>query len=154
MIRKMFFNIEDLVFQSGYLGLFIVSFLAATIVPLGSEIFVVTMAISGYNLWVIFATATTGNTLGSIVNYYVGKYGSSFILSRYIKIDSKKLKNVEIMYQKWGAPFLFFAWIPVIGDPLTIVAGAFNLNLYIFIFWVILGKAFRYFLIIMTAESF
>lgn len=145
---------EDLFFQSGYLGLFIVSFLAATLVPLGSEIFVVTMTLSGYNPSIIFATATTGNTLGAITNYYVGKYGTNFIFSRYIKVDSEKRKNVERMFQKWGSPILFFAWAPVVGDPLTFVAGGFNLNLYIFTFWVFLGKAFRYALIILTAETF
>jgi membrane protein YqaA with SNARE-associated domain len=54
------------------------------------------------------------------------------------------------MYQKWGSPILFFTWIPIIGDPLTVVAGVFKLNLYIFIFWVVLGKAFRYFLVIIS----
>jgi len=146
--------IEDLVFQSGYLGLFIVSFLAATLLPLGSEIFVATMTVSNYNAWLIFAVATTGNTLGSITNYYIGKLGTNFILSRYIKADSEKRQKSEQIYQKWGSPILFFAWIPIIGDPLTVVAGVFQLNLYIFIFWVALGKAFRYFLVIMTVETF
>jgi membrane protein YqaA with SNARE-associated domain len=85
--------IENLVFQSGYFGLFIVSFLAATLLPLGSEFFVATMTVSGYNVWLIFAVATTGNTLGSITNYYIGKLGTNFILSRYIKVDSEKNKQ-------------------------------------------------------------
>ena len=146
--------IEDLVFQSGYFGLFIISFLAATLMPLGSEIFVVTMTLSGYNPFIIFTTATTGNTLGAVTNYYVGKYGTNFIFSRYIKMEPEKRQHIERMYQKWGSPLLFFSWAPVLGDPLTVVAGGFNLNLYIFTFWVILGKAFRYALVIMTAETF
>ncbi|WP_083234139.1 YqaA family protein [Candidatus Marithrix sp. Canyon 246] len=133
-----------------YLSLFIVSFLAATLLPLGSEIFVATMTISGYNAWLIFAIATTGNTLGSITNYYIGKLGANFILSRYIKVNSDKPQKTEQIYQKWGSPILFFAWIPIIGDPLTVVAGIFKLNLYIFIFWVALGKAFRYFVVIIS----
>jgi membrane protein YqaA with SNARE-associated domain len=145
--------IENLVFQSGYFGLFIVSFLAATLLPLGSEFFVATMTVSGYNVWLIFAVATTGNTLGSITNYYIGKLGTNFIFSRYIKVNSEKQQKSGQMYQKWGSPILFFAWIPIIGDPLTVVAGVFKLNLYIFIFWVVLGKAFRYFLVIITAET-
>lgn len=146
--------IENLVFQSGYFGLFIVSFLAATLLPLGSEIFVATMTVSEYNAWFVFIVATIGNTMGSITNYYIGKLGSNFILSRYIKVDSKKQQKSEQIYQKWGSPILFFAWIPIIGDPLTVVAGIFKLNLYLFIFWVVLGKGFRYFLVIMGAETF
>lgn len=145
---------EGVVLQYGYLGLFIVSFLAATLVPLGSEIFVVIMAVSGYNPLFTLAIATTGNTLGAITNYYVGKCGTNFILSRYIQVDSEKRQNVERIYQKWGSPILFFSWVPVVGDPLTVVAGGFNLNLYVFTFWVVLGKAFRYSLVILTAETF
>ncbi len=146
--------IQDMIFQSGYLGLFMVSFLAATLVPLGSEIFVAVMAVSGYDPWLVFTVATTGNTLGSITNYYVGKLGTNFVLSRYIKVDPEKRQKAEEMYQKWGAPVLFLAWIPIVGDPLTLIAGVFNLDLCVFIFWVALGKSFRYFVVIKTAETF
>lgn len=144
---------EDLVFQSGYFGLFMVSFFAATLVPLGSEVFVALMAVSGYDPWVIFAVATTGNTLGSITNYYVGKLGATFLLSRYIKVDFEKRQKAEKMYRKWGAPILSLAWIPVVGDPLTVVAGIFDLDVWIFIFWVGIGKSLRYLVVIMTAEA-
>jgi membrane protein YqaA with SNARE-associated domain len=154
MSGDVFELIEDFVILSGYPGLFVISFLAATLIPLGSEIFVVSMTLSGCNPWMIFAAATTGNTLGSITNYYVGKRGAEFMLSRYIKVDSQKRENVERIYRKWGSPILLFAWIPVVGDPLTVVAGGLNLNLYVFTFWVILGKAFRYVLVILTAKSF
>lgn len=144
---------EDLIFQSGYPGLFIVSFLAATLVPIGSEVFVVTMSLLGYNPFIIFAAATTGNTLGAVVNYYVGKYGTDFILSRYISVDPDKRQHLEKRFRKWGSPVLFFAWVPVIGDPLTVAAGGLKLNLIVFLFWVICGKAFRYALLIMTAGT-
>lgn len=144
--------IEDLVFQFGYLGLFAVCFSAATLIPLGSEIFVTTMVLSGYNPWIIFTVSTTGNTLGSIINYYVGKYGTDFILSRYIKVDSEKRRKMEMVYLKWGSPALFFAWVPIIGDPLTVAAGGFKLKLHIFVLWVVSGKAFRYALVIMAAH--
>lgn len=144
---------EDLVFQSGYPGLFIVSFSAATLVPLGSEVFVALMAVSGYDPWIIFAVATAGNTLGSITNYYVGKMGATFLLSRYINVDFERRQKAEKIYRKWGAPILALAWIPVVGDPLTVVAGVFNLDVWIFIFWVAIGKSLRYLVVIMTAEA-
>ena len=108
------------------------------------------MVLSGYNPWIIFTVATTGNTIGSIINYYVGKYGADFIFSRYIRVDHEKRLKMEKVYLKWGSPALFFAWVPIIGDPLTVVAGGFNLKFYLFTFWVILGKAFRYALVIMA----
>ena len=145
---------EDLLFHSGYLGLFGVSFLAATLVPLGSEIFVALMTVSGYEPLLVFTVATIGNTLGSIMNYYVGKLGTNFLLSRYINVGCEKRQNAEQMYRKWGAPVLSLAWIPIVGDPLTVIAGVFNLDLCIFTFWVFLGKSFRYSLVIMTADTF
>ncbi len=154
MSGDVFELIEDFVILSGYPGLFIISFLAATLIPLGSEIFVVSMTLSGCNPWIILAAATTGNTLGSITNYFVGKRGAEFMLSRYIKVDSQKRENVERIIRKWGSPILLFAWTPVVGDPLTVVAGGLNLNLYVFTFWVILGKGLRYVLVILTAKSF
>ena len=143
--------IENLVFQSGYPGLFIISVLSATLLPLGSEIFVVTMTLSGYNPLLLFLTATIGNTLGAYTNYYVGKYGTDFVFSKYISVNSEKRLRLEQKFQKWGSPILFFAWTPIIGDPLTVVAGVVNIKLSLFSFWVILGKAFRYALIIYTA---
>lgn len=145
---------HDLVFQSGYAGLFIVSFLAATLVPLGSEAFVVSMTILGYNPWLVFTTAATGNTLGAVINYYAGRYGTNAIFYRYIRVDPVKRRHLERRFRKWGSPVLFFAWLPLVGDPLTVVAGGLNLNLYIFLFWVAFGKAFRYALLIMTAGTF
>ena len=85
--------------------------------------------------------------------YYAGKYGTKFILSRYIKVDPGKKLNLERKFQRWGSPVLFFAWTPLVGDPLTVVAGGLNLNLYVFIFWVALGKAFRYALLIIGAQA-
>lgn len=145
---------EDLVFQSGYMGLFGVSFVAATLVPLGSEIFVAVMVVSGYDPCLVFTVATTGNIMGSVTNYYVGKLGTNFVLSRYIKIEPEKRQKAEKMYRKWGGPVLFLAWMPVVGDPLTVMAGVFNLDLRVFTFWVGLGKSFRYFVVIKTAETF
>lgn len=145
---------EDLFFQSGYVGLFVVSFVAATLVPLGSEFFVAVMTVSGYDPCLVFSVASMGNILGSITNYYVGKLGTNFVLSRYIKVDPEKRQKAEKMYRKWGAPVLFLAWIPILGDPLTVIAGGLNLDLRVFTFWVALGKSFRYFIVIKTAETF
>ncbi len=144
---------EDFIFQSGYLGLFIVSFLAATLIPLGSEIFVITMLVMGYSPFYIFVIATMGNTLGSIVNYYVGQCGAKIILSRYIEVSPEKRQKIETTFQKWGSPILFFAWVPIVGDSLTVVAGSLNLNKYIFICWVVLGKAFRYIIMIIWSSQ-
>ena len=63
---------------------------------------------------------------------------------KYIKTSAKKRHRVERIYQRWGAPSLFFSFLPIIGDPLCIIPGIFELDLKIFTYWVVLGKLFRY----------
>ena len=140
--------IETLVFQTGYFGLFLISFLSATIVPLVSEAFVAVMPTLGYSLLGVLFFATAGNFLGSLTNYYLGKLGSDFIFARFFKTSQEKMEKAEALFQRWGVPVLFFAWVPVVGDPLTVVGGIFKVNLWQFSFWVLLGKLLRYLLIL------
>ncbi|RMG90099.1 MAG: DedA family protein [Chloroflexi bacterium] len=143
---------NEFIYTFGYFGLFIISFLASTLLPLSSEVVVISMAALGYDLWLITLFATAGNFLGSLVNYYVGRKGSQFIFSRYIQIDPTTWAKAERFYKRWGVIALFFSWVPIIGDPLTAVAGAFHINLRVFTFWVILGKALRYLLLLGLAQ--
>ena len=73
----------------------------------------------GYNVWGIVVVATLGSYSGSVLNYYVGKKGTDFVLSRYIKIDPKTWTKAENFYNRWGPVALFFAWVPFIGDPVN-----------------------------------
>jgi len=137
-----------LILNFGYLGLFAISFLAATLLPLGSEAAVVFMASAEFNPMGLLFIATAGNSLGAIVNYLVGRWGASFIFSRYIQIDPATQERLERVYGRWGAPVLFFAWLPFVGDPLTVAAGVLRVNPWVFMFWVVLGKMFRYYVLI------
>ena len=92
-------------------------------------------------LWLV---ATTGNVLGSVVNYYLGYYGSDFFSRKFSHTSSAQLKNTRRRYEKWGAASLLFAWVPVIGDPLTVIAGALKVNMVLFLLLVTLGKGARY----------
>jgi membrane protein YqaA with SNARE-associated domain len=141
-------------FQFGYFGLFLISFLSATLLPLASEFFVVAMPPLGYQRWLIVLFATAGSFLGSLVNYYVGKKGGGFILSRFMEMKPKTLARAERFYQRWGPIALFFSWVPFIGDPLTAVAGTFHVDLRVFSFWVIFGKTLRYLVILGLASRF
>jgi len=139
---------QTLVIQSGYLGLFTVSFLSATLLPLASEVFVLTMPALGFNVWLVLLFASLGNILGSVINYFVGLKGAAFVLSRYFHTPQNQLNQAKKMIRKWGAPVLFFSWVPVIGDPLTVVAGIFSVRLPRFLFWVSAGKLLRYLFIL------
>lgn len=143
----------DFLFSLGYLGLFVISFLAASLLPLSSELFVLGLPALGYNIWGVMLVATTGNYCGALLNYYVGKKGADFALSRFIQIKPKTWAKAERYYKKWGPVALFFSWVPFIGDPLTAVAGALELPLSTFTFWVLLGKTIRYLVLLGIAAS-
>jgi membrane protein YqaA with SNARE-associated domain len=135
---------EEWVFQLGYLGLFLVSFLSATILPMTSVVFVLALPPLGYNPWAVLVVATAGNYFGALVNYYIGRYGGDFFLSRWIKVEHEKMKKAEAAFNRFGVPMLFFSWLPVIGDMLTIGAGTLRVRLDHFTFWTVSGKAANY----------
>lgn len=145
--------LESLVYNFGYFGLFIVSFLASTLLPVGSEVFVVLMVSSKYNIWLILLFATFGNYFGALTNYFIGKYGNKFILSKYIKFDQKSKEKAENLYSKWGSPTLLLSWLPVIGDPMCLIPGIMNLDIRVFSIWVFLGKLIRYMFVIYTTQA-
>jgi membrane protein YqaA with SNARE-associated domain len=144
--------VDDLTVQAGYLGLLLVSFLAATLLPLSSEIAVAAMPRLGYDPTLTVAIATLGNYLGSVANYYVGA-GAAGFLARYMGTEADRLARARTTYARWGAPILFFSWLPVVGDPLTLVAGAVRVRFVVFTAWVVAGKLARYVVVVAAVQA-
>ena len=137
-------NLSELALSLGYPGVFLVSFIASTLIPFSNEVVVMAMPALGYDIWLTIIWATAGGYLGSLVNYLVGKKGTDFLFTRWIKIKSERWQQAERIFQRWGNWALFFVWLPFIGDPLAVVAGVFKVDWRVFTFWVILGKALRF----------
>ena len=137
-------ELSELAVTLGYPGVFLVSFIASTLIPFSNEIVVAAMPALGYDIWLTAIWATAGGYLGSLLNYLVGKKGTDFFFARWIKIKSARWQQAERIFQRWGNWALFFVWLPIIGDPLAIVAGAFNIDWRIFSFWVVTGKFLRF----------
>ncbi|MCK5040325.1 MAG: DedA family protein [Candidatus Aenigmarchaeota archaeon] len=132
-----------------YLNVFVVSFLASTILPFGSEVLVAGYAhTQTLDLFLLLMVATFGNFFGSLTNYYVGRLGRKTIFHRVIKTDDEKLKKAKRLFDKYGNPILFFSWVPLIGDALTLFAGLVKSDLKAFAFFVFVGKLFRYLFLI------
>lgn len=122
-----------------YFSLFISAFLAATLLPLSSELFLASLILSGkYNLMGLWFYATLGNMTGSITNWFLGRYFIGFF-------SHDRAREIFLKYGIWT---LLFAWLPVIGDPLTIIAGLFRVPILLFTLLVFLGKGSRYLVII------
>ncbi|MDH5180443.1 MAG: DedA family protein [Gammaproteobacteria bacterium] len=130
--------------ELGYWGLFLAAFLAATILPLSSEVVLSALLLSGWSPMTLVMVATAGNVLGSITNYALGYWGSKTVVKKWLKMSDEEFVHAEQRFVKYGMVSLLFAWVPVIGDPITVVAGILRIRLLWFVLLVTAGKAARY----------
>jgi membrane protein YqaA with SNARE-associated domain len=126
-------------------GLFFTALLAATVLPAQSEFLLAGLHLANaHDRYVLVAVATAGNVLGSVVNWVLGRYLIHFRHRRWFPIKGRVLERATRFYQRWGVWTLLLAWAPVIGDPLTLVAGIFRTSPWVFVPLVTIGKAVRY----------
>ena len=129
-----------------YLTIFTISFLAATILPISSELTLAGLIkTSNYNDLVLVSFASLGNILGSAFNWLLGFYLQNYTNEKWFPFKQRQINKASSWFQKIGIWSLLFAWVPVIGDPLTLVAGILRIRFSIFLFFVSLGKISRYF---------
>lgn len=130
--------------EYSYWGLFLASFLAATILPFSSEMILGYLLVHDFSPYMTIAAATFGNVLGAIVNYGLGILGSRIILHRFFRISRGEMERAEHRFKRYGVVSLLFAWVPVIGDPLTVAAGMLKIRFSLFLLLVGTGKFLRY----------
>lgn len=126
-----------------YLILFISAFVSATLIPFGSEALLVYDIKEGYNIYYLLLFATLGNSLGSILNYFLGLRGEEFLKKKNLLKERSILKSKKY-FDKYGWICILFSWVPIIGDPLTFIAGVLKFNLKLFILLVVIAKFSRY----------
>ncbi|WP_312484345.1 YqaA family protein [Stutzerimonas nitrititolerans] len=130
---------------SAYLGLFLAALLAATILPLQSEAALVGLLLSdAFAPWVLLLVATTGNVLGSVINWLLGRSLERFRDRRWFPVSASGLARAQRGYQRYGRWSLLLSWVPLIGDPLTVIAGTLREPLWSFLLLVTLAKGARY----------
>ncbi len=130
--------------DESYVALFILSFAASTILPLGSEWLLVSMILSGNSLPLSVMTASSGNYLGAVTTYLIGFFGGAFLIRKILKIDSAKEERAKKLYSKYGTWSLLLSWLPIIGDPLCLAGGLMKVGFARFSILVIAGKVARY----------
>ena len=131
-----------------YLSLFAISFLAATILPFSSELTLAGLiATSNFDNLLLLIVASFGNILGSVVNWVLGFYSRNLSTKKWFPFKDKQIENSSKWFSKFGKWSLLFAWVPIIGDPLTLVAGLLRVRFLDFIILVTIGKVSRYLLI-------
>ena len=131
-----------------YLSLFIISFLAATILPFSSELTLAgMMATSSYDNLLLLLVASLGNVLGSAVNWILGFYSRKLSKKKWFPFKDEQIERSSKWFNKFGRWSLLFAWVPIIGDPLTLVAGLLRVKFVEFLILVTIGKVSRYLII-------
>jgi membrane protein YqaA with SNARE-associated domain len=130
------------------------AFLAATVVPFSSEVMLTAAYASDPKLWfALWLAASVGNTLGAIVNWAFGRWALAAKDKRWFPFKGQKLDRATRWFQHWGVWSLLLAWMPVVGDVLTFIAGTFKVNIWLFILLVGFGKTSRYGVVVLIAAG-
>ena len=138
---------ETFLLDNGLPALFIISFLASTVLPLGSEWLFVALLLQGHELVPVLTAATIGNFLGGCTTYGIGYFGSTFVMQKILRISEQETGKAMGIFGRYGSWSLLFSWVPIIGDPLCLVAGSLKLHPLPFSIFVFSGKLARYWLL-------
>ncbi|NOU62054.1 YqaA family protein [Marinifilum caeruleilacunae] len=130
--------------EYGYWGLFLSSFLAATILPFSSEAILSLCVYSGYDISLTVAIASLGNWLGGLTGYCLGYLGKLEKIEKWLRIKPEKAIRAREYLRKRGNAFAFFAFLPFIGDLIPIGLGLLRTNPYWMALFMAAGKACRY----------
>lgn len=130
---------------AAYSGLFVAAFAAATILPLQSEAVLVGLLLSGnYPTALLIAVASAGNVLGSTANWLLGIGIERFKDRAWFPVSTERLAQAQRWYQRYGKWSLLGSWLPIIGDPLTVIAGVLKEPFWVFLILVTIAKVSRY----------
>ncbi len=137
-----------------YAGIFLLALAAATLLPAQSEAALAALLIEGgHSTTGLLAAATLGNTLGSVVNWLLGRSIERYRERRWFPVNSTKLARAQHWYQRYGRWSLLLSWLPIIGDPLTLIAGVMRESLPSFLLIVTLAKGSRYAVVVAVTQK-
>lgn len=138
---------------AAYAGLFTVAFLAATLLPAQSEAALVALlTLDRYPELLLLAVASAGNVLGSCVNYALGRFVAES--KRFQRLINPRYRDrAQSWYRRYGKWSLLASWFPIIGDPLTVIAGTFRESFLVFVVLVTAAKAGRYLVVLALHQA-
>ncbi|MCE1198192.1 MAG: DedA family protein [Marinilabiliales bacterium] len=140
----------DLLKQYGLWGLFLAGFLSGSILPFNSEAVLTGLILAGLNAFSCILVATAGNALGGMSLFYLGYLGKVEWIEKYGKVKEEKLHAVLPKLKRWGPLAALLSFVPVIGDVLILALGFFRISPRLTLLFMIVGKAFRYWLLAKT----
>ncbi len=137
----------EILTQHGLLSLFLLSLCASTLIPLGSEWLLVTLLLGGSDPLSAVGVASLGNSLGAVTSYLIGLGGSRWLIEKLLRIGLQQQQRAQNWFAHYGSWALLFSWLPIVGDPLCLVAGMLRHRFGNFILLVAIGKTARYTLV-------
>ena len=146
--------IIDFLSQYGYWGMLIAAFLAGSFFPFSSEAVMIGLMATGLDPWTLMIYGTTGNVLGSILNYSIGRMGKMEWIERYLHVKKKDLDKAQRFMAGRGAWMGFFAFLPILGSAITIMLGFMRSNFIISMLSITIGKLLRYVILVFGADLF
>lgn len=125
--------------------LFLSAFGAATLLPLQSEaVLLGSFALKQFSPWMLIFVASVANVMGSCVNWWLGLKIEQFKTKKWFPFKSDQMIRAQRAYQQYGTWSLLLSWVPIIGDPITLIAGILKEKFWKFILVVGIAKTGRY----------
>ncbi len=135
--------------EYGLTGLFLGTFLSATILPLPSEAMLITALALGLAPVPVLFVATAGNFLGGLTNYWIGYKANNPKMLRRFKINEDKIRTWEKRSNRWGYWLGLLSWLPFVGDPMVIVLGFLKVRFWPLSLMMLIGKFVRYLVLVL-----
>ena len=146
--------IIELLTSYGYWGMLLAAFLAGSFFPFSSEAVMIGLVAAGLDPWVLMVYGTTGNVLGSLVNYCIGRMGKTEWFEKYLHVSPASMERARRFMKGHGAWMGFFAFVPILGSAITILLGLMRANPVITFIAITLGKIVRYVILIYALRPF
>lgn len=134
----------EFLLEYGYIGLFIGAFLAATILPMSSDVLLVGLLAVGADPYISVAVATAGNWLGGLTSYWLGRAGKWEWIEKYFKVKRETIEKHQHKVACYGSLLAFFTWLPLIGDVMAIALGFYRVDWKKTTLFMLVGKGARF----------
>lgn len=146
-------TVSQLLIEWGYPGLFISAMLAGSVVPFSSEIVLLALVKLGLDPTLCIISATLGNTAGGMTCYYMGRLGKMNWIEKYFKVKREKIEKMQQRLQNKGSLMAFFAFLPTIGEVISITLGFMRSNVWLTMLFMLLGKLIRYIVLLKAMQE-
>ena len=132
----------------GYTGMGVAAFVAGSVFPFSSETLLAGLQLAGLQPWPLFLSATVGNVLGSMFNFWIGTFGRLEWIEEYLHVKREKIERTQRWLQGHGAWMGFFCFLPILGSALSVTLGYMRANVWLSFLSIFIGKAIRYAILI------